>query len=186
MTALRDSPDLLDVSGDARQRALQIAEAIAAECSRRGYGFGLREDGEPSFQITVGEDPFCFTLSEELERREVADAEKLAAARYAWQRIPASLRQVPSGRLVLRLGSGYGSVSWADRKRWTLDQKLPAVFKEVADRASPQAEERIRKEAERKQRREAWEEAVPRARHAYIDQLNQDRLRKQAARSSEA
>jgi hypothetical protein len=184
--ALRDSPDLLDVSSDARQRALQIAEAIAAECSRRGYGFGLRDDDEPSFQITVGEDRFCFTLSEELDRREVADAEKLAAARYAWQRVPASLRQVPSGRLVLRLGSGYGSVSWADRKRWTLDQKLPAVFKQVADRASAQVEERTRKEAERKQRREAWEEAVPRARQAYIDRFNQDRLRKQAARSSEA
>src|SRR5580692_9040003 len=35
--------------------------------------FGLRDDEEPSFQVTVGEDCFAFTLSEESERREAPD-----------------------------------------------------------------------------------------------------------------
>ena len=186
VAALRDTPGLLDVSSEVRHRALLIVQAIADECARRGYGFGLRGDGEPTFQIAVGEDCFCFTLSEELERRDVVDAGKLAGARYSWQRIPSSMQQVRSGRLVLRLGSGHGSVSWADRRRSILAQKLPEVFQEVAGRASAQAEERRRKQEERRQRRQAWEEAIPQARQAYIDQLNRDRLREQAARSAEA
>jgi hypothetical protein len=136
VAALCSTPDLLDVSDGSRQRALLITQAIAAECSQRGYQFGLRDDGEPSFQITIGEDQFHFTLSEEREGRDVIDAEKLAAAKYPWQRIPSTVQQVPSGRLVLRLGSGYGSLSWADRMRWTLDQKLPHMLKEITSRAS--------------------------------------------------
>ena len=184
VAALRDTAGLLDVSAGAQERALLIAQAIAAECSRRGWGFGLPDDGQASFQITIGDDLFCFTLSEELERREVPDPEKLAAAKYAWQRIPSSVRQVPSGRLMLRLDSGYRSVFWADRRRWTLTEKLPEVFEAVATRASLQAGERRRKEEERQQRREAWEQAIPRARQAYIDQLNRDRLADQVARAA--
>ena len=186
VAALRDTPGLMDVSGEARQRALLIAQAIAGECARRGYEFALRGGGEPSFQITINDDAFGFTLSEEFERREVADGEKLAAAKYAWQRIPSSGRRVRSGRLVLRLGSGYGSVFWADRKRQTLGQKLPQMFQDIAVRAAAAAEARRREEEERRRRRRAWEDAMPRARQAYIDQLNRDRLREQAARSAEA
>ena len=35
IAALRDTPGLLNVSGEARQRALLVAQAIAGECSRR-------------------------------------------------------------------------------------------------------------------------------------------------------
>jgi hypothetical protein len=184
--ALRDTPRLLRVSDEVRERALRIAQAIAGECGRRGYQFGLRGDGEPSFQVSIGEDDFGFTLAEESENREVADREKLTAAKYAWQRVPSVIRQVPSGRLVLRLGTGYGSVSWADRQRWTLEQKLPAMFKLVAERASGQVQQRQRQEEQRQERRRAWEEAIPRARQAYVEQLNQNRLQKQVARSAEA
>jgi hypothetical protein len=55
---LRDDPRLLGVQGDTTKRALLIVQSISAECSRRGYRFGLREDDQPSFQITVGEDSF--------------------------------------------------------------------------------------------------------------------------------
>ena len=183
---LRDTPRLLQVSEDARERALRITQAIAAECETRGYRFGLRSDGEPSFQVSIGQDGFDFFLSEEWENREVADPEKLAEAKYAWQRVPSVVRKVPSGRLVLRLGQGYGSVSWADRRRWTLDQKLPAMFQLISDRASAQAQQRQREEQERLQRRRAWEEAIPQAKQAYIEQLNRDRLHTQAALSAEA
>jgi hypothetical protein len=40
----------------------------------------------PSVRITVGEDGFDFVLSEELDGRVVPDEEKLAAAKYSWQR----------------------------------------------------------------------------------------------------
>lgn len=186
VATLRESPRLLLVSDEVRERALLITQAIAGECDRRGYQFSVRSDGAPSFRVTIGEDGFDFTLEEVLENREVADPEKLAAAKYAWQRVPSVIRQVPSGHLVLRLGRGYGSVSWADRQRWTLQQKLPAMFKLVAERAAGQAQQRQRKQEERQQRRQAWEEAIPRAKHAYIEQMNRDRLGEQVAGSDEA
>jgi hypothetical protein len=177
---------LLHVSQGARPRALRIAQAIADECGQRGYGFGLRDDGKPSFRITIGEDHFDFALSEELDRRVVPDEEKLAAAKYSWQRIPSAAKDLPSGRLTLLLGHGYGSVSWGDRKRWSLEQKLPVMFKTVADRAAAHAQERADKEAEKQRRHREWEVAVPRARQAYIDELNRDRLRAQVSSSAEA
>jgi hypothetical protein len=177
---------LLHVCQDARPRALRIAQAIADECERRGFDFGLRDDGRPSFRITIGEDRFDFVLSEELDRRVVPDEEKLAAAKYSWQRIPSAARDLPSGRLTLLLGQGYGSVSWGDRKRWSLEQKLPAMFKAVTDRASAHAQARANKEAEKERLRQQWEAAVPRARRAYIDQINRDRLRAQVGSSAEA
>lgn len=186
VAALRDTPRLLLVSDQARERALRIAQAIAGECGRRGYEFGLRGDGEPSFQVNIGAEEFGFTLVEESEDIEVADPEKLAAAKYAWQRVPSVIRQVPSGRLVLRMGAAHGSVSWADRQRWALEQKLPAMFKLVAERALEQARRRQRKEQERQRRRRAWEEAIQRAKQAHIEQLNRDRLHQQVGRSAEA
>ena len=176
---LRDTASLLHVSADARPRALRIAHAIADECVRRWYDFGLRDDRKPSFRITIGADRFDFALPEELDRRVLHDEEKLAAARYSWQRIPSAANDSPSGRLIMRLGHGYGSVSWADRKRRSLEQKLPVMFKVVGDRAAAQAQARAGKEAERARRRQLWEAAVPRAREAHIDQFNRDRLRAQ-------
>jgi hypothetical protein len=184
---LGDNDDLLlHVSQETRPRALRIAQAIAAECERRGHGFGLRDDGKPSFRITIGEDSFDFVLSEELDRRVAPDEEKLAAAKYSWQRIPLAAKDLPSGRLTLLLGQGYGSVSWGDRKRWSLEQKLPAMFKAVADLAAAHAQARADKEAEKQRRRQQWEAAVPRARQAYIDQINRDRLHAQVSSSAEA
>lgn len=186
VAALRDAPQLLQVSDDARERALRITQAIATECDRRGYRFGLRGDGKPSFQLSISQDAFAFSLSEESESREMADPNKLAEAKYAWQRVPSVIRKVPSGRLVLRLGEGYGSVSWADRQRWTLEQKLSAMFQLISDRAAAQAQQRQHKEEERQRRCRAWEQAIPQAKQAYIEQLNRDRLHKQATRSAEA
>lgn len=183
---MRDTPGLLDFSAEARGRALLIAQAIADECGRQGYIFGLCDEDEPGFQITKGDARCVFTLAEEFEPGEVVDSEKLAAAKYGWQRIPSSVLEVRSGRLILRLQSGYGSVFWADRKRWSFEEKLPAVFKEITDRITAQVQARERARTERLRRRQTWEEAVPRAKLAYIDEVNRGRLHRQVARSAEA
>jgi hypothetical protein len=183
---LSERPALLDVSEDARPRALLIVQAIAEECARRGFRFELRPRDQPSFQITISDDRFPFTLSEEYERRTVPVPEKAAAVKYEWQRVPVEERKVRSGRLVLQLGLGYRPLWWADRKRWTLQQKLPDVFQEIARRAAAQAEDRRREEEERRRRREDWEAAIERARTAYVQRLNSDRLRKQCERFTQA
>ena len=61
-----------------------------------------------------------------------------------------------------------------------------SVFADIAGRAAAAARERARKAEERRRRRAAWEDALPRARQAYIDDLNVTRLREQAAASAEA
>ncbi len=132
---LRDSPGLVDVSDETRHRALLIAQAIAGECTRRGHGFGLAEDRKASFWIAVAEDRFSFTLFEEYDSREVPDDDQLATAKYSWQRIPSVVRDMPSGRLVLRMDSDGNSHSWADRRRWSIAQKLPALLEEVEAQA---------------------------------------------------
>jgi len=184
--ALREAQDLLDVSDEAKSRALMIIQAIADECDRRGYEIGLPNDDDLSFEIAVGVDRFAFSMVEEFERREAVDPKKLAAAKYGWQRVPSTMQDVRSGRLQLRMRDGYRSVSWADRQRWSLEQKLPVMFAEVARRAADHAEERRRREDERTRRHRAWEEAVPRAKQAYIDELNRRRLREQVTRSADA
>lgn len=184
--ALQTQPQLLDVSEQTRPRALLIAQAIADECELRGYGVGLRDDQDPSFAVTVDEDRFGVVISEEWEQGEAPEPEKLAAAKYDWQRIPVSVRPVRSGRLRLDLQIGSAARGWADRTRWTLEQKLPHLFAEIAERATDLARARARQEEERRRRRTEWDEAIPRARQAHLDQLNRDRLRDHLTRSAEA
>ncbi|PND50069.1 hypothetical protein CQZ88_21325 [Rhodococcus sp. ENV425] len=183
---LLKQPRLLDVSEPIRPRALLIVQAIADECERRGYPVGLRDDQDPSFAITVGEDRFGVVISEEWEQGEAPEPEKLAAAKYDWQRIPLGVRSVRSGRLRLDLQTESGTRGWADRTRWTLEQKLPHLFAEVATRAADLVRARTRREEERLRRRAEWDDAIHRARQDYVDQFNRDRLRDQLARSAEA
>lgn len=185
--AVRESPQtLMDVSPQSRQRALLILQAIACECGQRGHDFALRQDGKPTFQITIGDDLFAFELSEEYERREVVDNDRLAPVKYDWQRVPSVVRDVPSGHLKLRLGDRYDTTFWADRKRWKLDDKLPAMFQVIEDRASAMAEARAQARAIRQERHQQWEQAVPRARQLYVDEYNRDRLNLQVLASAQA
>lgn len=183
---LQTHPQVLDVSERTRSRALLIVQAIADECERRGYRVGLCDEPVPSFAITVGKDRFGVVISEEWEQGEVPEPEKLAAAKYDWQRIPLSVRPVRSGRLRLDLQTASGHQGWADRTRWTLEQKLPHLFAEIERRAADLVQDRICREEERLRRRGEWDDAIQHARQRYIDRLNRDRLHDQLTRSAEA
>lgn len=182
---LRDRhPQLLPVSEASLDRALRILHAIASECQRRDHHFRLRPDKQPTFQIQVGLDTFAFSLAEEYQKGDVVEAADLDRARYSWQRFPARLRDLPSGRLVLRLDEGARSVSWADRKRGTLEAKLPAVFVHLAQQAAAADTARADHERQRVERRDEWQALVEHARHDYVLDLNRARLREQAHQST--
>ena len=91
---------------------------------------------------------------------------------------------LPTGRLVLLDGhGGYGiSTLAADRKRWTLDEKLPFVFVKLEQKAA-EAEERRQESfrAEERRRRE-WEAAMERARLLYFEQHRREWMEEQLAR----
>jgi hypothetical protein len=180
--SLRDEHrDLLDVADSSRERALLVLQAIADECGRRGHEFCLRPDNAPTFQISVDGIPSGFILFEEYESRPVVDEEDLKNAKYPWQRVQSTLQRIRSGRLVIQTGPRYSAVSWADRKRWSLADRLPQLFAYVEQAAVETLERNARAERERTDRRQEWERARVRARQAYVADLNRRRIDDQLA-----
>lgn len=179
---LRDErPELLDVADSSRERALLVLQAIAEECGRRGYEFSLRPDDAPTFQIILEGISSGFSMFEEYERRPVMNEDELKEAKYTWQRVRSTVQKVRSGKLVIRTGSSYSPVSWADRKRWSLADRLPDLVAYVEQSTIETIEQRAREKRERVERRQAWEQALARARQVYVTDLNRRRLDDQLA-----
>ncbi len=174
------------VSDNAMERALRIVQAIYTECLARGWTLRADRSDQRAFEVTTPECTFELTLTEELVNREMPDKEVLSTAKYSWQRVPLQMRKVGSGRLSLRLGRYYRYRTWADRARWTLEDKLGAAFAEMQSRVDDAAAERLRTEDDLLRRQQAWDAAALQARAAYVVDLNRRRLREQAARHGEA
>ena len=174
------------VSDAAMNRALRILQAIYTESVARGWNLGADRTDQRAFEVTTPECTFELTLTEELVNREMPDAEVLNTAKYPWQRVPLQMRKVGSGRLTLRLGRYYRYRTWADRTRWTLEDKLGAAFVEMQSRVDEAAAERRRKEDDLLRRQQAWDAGVQQAKAAYVIDLNRRRLREQAARYGDA
>ena len=177
---------VLPVEDASRERALRILQAVNEECVRRGYSVGLRDDRLPTFQIAVDATIFRFSLLEEYESREVVDPQEVTAARYEWQRLPVTVGRIGSGRLVIRLEDRFHPHSWADRKRWSLQSRLPLLFKEIEQRAVASGEMRRRQQDERQQRRQAWRLALEHAEQALVHHSNAQRLSDQTAALAKA
>lgn len=178
---LRDSRgERLNVSPSVQHRALLILQAIADECERRGHEFALPPDDAPgTFRLTIDGVPTDFDMLEERVRRPVPNADELAEVKYEWQRVRSTVQKILSGRLLIRSGPSYSRTSWADRKRWTLDSRLPHLFAYAENQAAETLERRAREERERADRRRAWELAKIEARQRFVEDLNRRRLREQ-------
>lgn len=162
-------------------RALRILQAIADECATRTWTLEPDPRDDRRFHISTAGCSFEFGLREELVDREIPDEDTLATSKYSWQRVPLNVRKVGSGRLTLQLGQYYRTRSWSDRSRWTLDDKLGALFTELDARVTEAAEQRRQREEELLHRQQSWDAAVLAARRAYVIDLNQRRLRDQVA-----
>jgi hypothetical protein len=75
--AVRVLGERLTVTPYTRNRALRIAQAIANECTARGWTVAPTPNGERGFRITAGECSFDFTLTEELVDHEIHDNQTL-------------------------------------------------------------------------------------------------------------
>ncbi|NWO17047.1 MAG: hypothetical protein HLX46_09515 [Corynebacterium sp.] len=174
---LQSHPELIEVSETTRGQAVLILQAIAAECDRRDHHISLRDDTQPTFQITIGSDVFRFLLSEEWEHRYIPDPNELDDVKYSWQRVQLTRQKVPSGRLALSLDSG--AQRWADRKRWSLADKLPALFAYLEQEAENRRNLRQRQEEEGQRQRDTWEKALQKAKEDFIRHHNSTRLDQQ-------
>src|SRR5262245_46334948 len=168
------------VSASTLPRALQILQAIGSEAELRGYGFLPQTDDQLGFQISVGEDRFTCAVREEQDKADVYSEEQIAAAKYPWQRVSPTLTTVPSGRLTIEMADGYRTPRWADRRRWSLVDKLPELFALVEDRARHARNQRDAAAQEAARKLELWEQSVPQARDRYLAELNQKRAIEQA------
>jgi len=174
------------ITPPAADRAMHILQAIATECTSRGWTLGADPVDEHRFRITTAECSFEFALSEELVDRETPDQTSLDAAKYPWQRIPLQRSKVGSGRLTIRLGQYWHTKSWSDRSRWTLESRLGAMLVELDRRVADAAAQRQQREADLARRQRDWDAAVLAARASYTTDLNRRRLREQLTRRAEA
>lgn len=84
-----------------------------------------------------------------------------------------------TGRLTIEL-DGYSSsgrqVRWSDRKRWTVEEKLPELLREVQVRVAEHRNWLAEQAAEAAARQRAWEEAVEAAKVRYSQKRRTDVL----------
>lgn len=203
--AEKDSP--LDVSDEARPRAVRILQIIADEIKRRQYLLEERP-GASGFRISFYQYSFRgfnFDLWEESESSSGQLEEETSSRKHAGQHTMAEKAPVPTGRLVLRM---KGRSTWADRETRTLVEQLPRVFaaleaqelpeREAHERAEQksreereerhriQERERTRREEETRRQRALWHIAVAEARTRWLIDFNRARIREQVLARREA
>lgn len=172
-------PGLLDVSQASRARALLLIQALDEESRRRGHAPAHRGK-EPGFDLVIEGEHVTILVSEEKDEVSQIPPETLASVKYDWQRARPVIMQDWSGRLAMTLLAGrWGQSRWADRKRWTLDSRLPLLLERAEEVAKDRIETRVKADQAKAERHRLWQESVPRARHAYISELNRGRLAKQ-------
>ena len=162
-------------------RALLLLQALVDEALRRGHEIGPAGSvGAVGLVVRGHESPFSLIEEVDRVRRELTAREQARKDREYWYR-PQEFDELASGRLQLRLGRPeYGRTSsWADRKRWKLDDRLPHVLAAM-EQAANEAEAR---ERERQRRQEAaqraWEAAAEHARRQLREDHRRDVLRQQ-------
>lgn len=175
-----DDATSLRVSESARERALRIVQAISEECVRRQWACTSAMAKGSTLRIGVGDDAFVIEVFEEFDRRALPDDEVARAAKYDWQRVPLIVRDAPTGRLGVRFSDRFAQRSqFVDRKRWTLESRLPHFFAAIEASARAHRDQRESIATALAAQQDQWDLAVRQARSDFIDSYNRDRLSRQ-------
>ena len=207
---VRNDKSRLEVSNTALPRASRILHALVTEAERRGYECsipkGHRSRNNNAIVWSAGTDGHLVVTvaghSEALRIHEEGLRVNTVYKRPAWDsadpldyRHSGTYRQVrddsdATGRLTISLvPEQYRSVriaTWSDRKRWTLDSKLPDLLAEIAVRAAEAAHERQEAERRAAARQVAWEAAMVEAKQRHHDARRATALDDQMTRWREA
>jgi hypothetical protein len=179
-------------------RCVRIVHALATEAERRGWdvdsvvgAVGRRTsrgmEGEAGhFVISIREHSYRLTVVEEkvvLRGAFDAETEYRRAVNYpAYLRPRARTRYDAdaTGRLQLTCAgcSREGRPStWADRRSWTLEDKLPNVLQELEIRAAEDDHAEVERQRRAEERQRQWQAAMDRARHRFIENHRLELLR---------
>jgi hypothetical protein len=195
----RDDAARHEVSRAALPRAVRIVHALATETEKRGFqvviapastrqerkGWSATNGGH--LLISVRSHRYRLRVAEEKVKTRgpwEAEAKRLAEIPYAPMRQRLGRYDADAtGRLVITLDSGHGRqgrpASWADRKSWTLEDKLPQLLQELEVRAAE--DDHRDREAKRRaeERQQNWEQAMTRAKRRFLEAHRADVLRQQ-------
>lgn len=195
----RDRTNLHEVSRKTLPRVVRIVHALATEAERRGYQVACvrvredsygRSDRKPSRdgQLVVTIDGHIQAVRIWEKGAGIRGPYEQQMARWRRDREqPVRLMQFlerpkpydsgATGQLNAEVVSGgFGrQTSWGDRSRWSLDDRLPHLFRELERQAVEAEERRLRKEHEEAERQRQWESAMElrslssRMRHSVVE-----------------
>lgn len=206
----RDRISLHEVSRKALPRVLRIVHALATEAERRGYEVAcvrIREDRYGHQEWKASRDgQLVFTLKG--HTLPVRIWEKGAGTRgpyeqqlARWKRDreqPSRLMQFvdrpkaydagATGELNIEaLGAAYGrQKSWGDRSRWTLEDRLPNLLRELELQAVELEQRRLTREREAAERQRQWEAAMETAKRRLVEDSRLEVLRERVRAWQEA
>ena len=197
----RDHTDTHEVSRKLLPRALRIMHALAGELDKRGHKITcvrVRTDSyarsewkantDGQFVVTIKGHELELRLSENgVELRGPWEAHKKRrkedrkAMRFdGWDvgRIE-PFDKAATGRLEVSIvGYGRRQRVWGDRKRWSLEDRLPQLLAELETLAEEAEQRRLTREREEEERQQAWEKAMAIARERATEQHHVETLRR--------
>jgi hypothetical protein len=206
----RNRTDLHEVSRTALPRVLRIVHALSKEAERRGYSASLtslrsNSYGDPEWKpshdgqlvFTINGHPLKVRIWEKgaglrgpyerARKRWQEDREKPFPQTLFLQR-PKPYDSGATGELNIEvLGWSRGrQTRWGDRQRWSLEDRLPQLMRELETQAVETEERRLAKEREEAERQHQWAKAMERAKHRLVDAHRLQVLRESVRAWSEA
>jgi hypothetical protein len=163
------------VSTHAEQRTERLLHALLTTATDRGYDVAWTGGHGHALTFIVEGHAHELTVREEYEDQDVVPKpdDTAGSETDSGQRVQAQTRSVPTGRLRIGLTTGYEYSgrprTWADRMRWSLEDKLGEVLAELQARTRiAQQRQRDQQEARDRDRRD-WEDAMASARRRFAD-----------------
>lgn len=179
VAALQNAPTTLPVCEECGPRALRILHMLAIATEHLGHAVAPASSDDGVLTIQVYESRYEITFEESYEEAPVGGQPK-----YDWQRIT-DYESVPTGRLDLvllpRISYLPGRRRWGDRRRWSLEDKLPEVLGEIVERGEAVEQKRLEAERAKAERRRRWELAMQQARADHAEAFRAAHLRRQVA-----
>jgi hypothetical protein len=205
----RDSPSLHEVSRKALPRASRIVHALAKETERRGHSLACVQVGTDSYGRSdwkASQDgQLAFTINghdlivriwetgagqrgpyEAQKRRWKEDREgPIHMMRFVDR--PKPYDSNATGELNIEvIGFSERQSKWGDRKRWTLEDRLPQLMRELEAQAVEAEERRLTKERKEAERQRQWEAAMEHAKRRLIEDHRVEVLRRRVRAWEEA
>lgn len=177
-----------EVSRAALPRVLRILHGLVSEAERRGYsvsepGSQPERYGRSSWS-GASDGHLVIAVGEDVERLRIKELGLPSRTHWEqqngrWDRWDGERKYPPlteyeagaTGRVEVELVNSYGprTTKWADRKSWTLEEKLPDLLHELELRAAEAVERRAAAARKAEQQRREWELAIERATERYLE-----------------